>query len=75
MKESPVDFAARKVYHFKNLPQNEQLLVREYFQNKLDGYYVDVGANHPVEESQTWHLEQLGWSDLLIEPLHTTANC
>lgn len=31
--------------------------------------YVDVGANHPTIGSQTYHLEQLGWSGLLIEPI------
>ena len=44
-------------------------MVREFFQNKPDGFFVDVGANDPVFNSQTWHLEQLGWDGILIEPL------
>lgn len=28
-----------------------------------------MGANHPFDESQSFHLEQLGWRGLLIEPL------
>jgi FkbM family methyltransferase len=32
------------------------------------GYFVEVGANDPRERSQTWHLEQAGWSGVLIEP-------
>ncbi|MFN3566853.1 MAG: FkbM family methyltransferase [Burkholderiaceae bacterium] len=35
--------------------------------------FVDVGANDPVKDSQTWHLEQRGWSGLLIEPLPALA--
>lgn len=31
--------------------------------------YVEVGANEPVNLSQTWHLEQKGWHGLLIEPI------
>lgn len=32
------------------------------------GYFVEVGANDPRARSQTWHLEQAGWTGLLIEP-------
>ena len=32
------------------------------------GYFVEVGANEPRERSQTWHLEQEGWTGVLIEP-------
>jgi FkbM family methyltransferase len=32
------------------------------------GYFVEVGANEPRVRSQTWHLEQAGWTGLLIEP-------
>jgi FkbM family methyltransferase len=46
----------------------EQALVREFFGGKRSGFFVEVGANRPREESQTWHLERLGWSGVLIEP-------
>ena len=36
---------------------------------KGDGMYVDVGASHPKECSNTWKLYQRGWRGLLIEPL------
>jgi hypothetical protein len=29
------------------------------------GYFVEVGANEPRERSQTWHLEQAGWTGVL----------
>jgi FkbM family methyltransferase len=32
------------------------------------GYFVEVGANDPLELSQTWHLEQAGWTGVLVEP-------
>lgn len=32
------------------------------------GTYVDVGASHPIECSNTWKLYQRGWFGLLIEP-------
>src|SRR3954463_14231239 len=38
-----------------------------FFGNRR-GYFVEVGANEPHERSQTWHLEQAGWTGILIEP-------
>jgi FkbM family methyltransferase len=46
----------------------EQELVREFFGGARSGFFVEVGANRPQQESQTWHLEQLGWTGILIEP-------
>ncbi|MBY0577887.1 MAG: FkbM family methyltransferase [Burkholderiales bacterium] len=65
---SPIDFKNRRVYRFSNPPEIEQALVRKFFGNKRDGYFVDVGANHPTLDSQSRHLEEMGWTGLLIEP-------
>ena len=48
--------------------EQEQALVREFFGGETSGYFVEVGANHPTQGSQTWHLEQAGWTGLLVEP-------
>jgi FkbM family methyltransferase len=42
-------------------------LVAAFFGN-ITGYFVEVGANDPRERSQSWHLEQNGWTGVLIEP-------
>jgi FkbM family methyltransferase len=47
--------------------EGEQTLIREFF-GESPGYFVEVGANDPVAGSQSWHLEQSGWSGVLIEP-------
>jgi hypothetical protein len=47
--------------------EREQQLVRRFFDDARSGFFVEVGANRPQEQSQTWHLEQLGWSGVLIE--------
>ena len=70
----PINFSQKKIIRFKNLPNDEQELVREFFKNKKNGFYVDVGANDPVIESQTYHLEKSGWMGLLIEPLNNYCN-
>jgi FkbM family methyltransferase len=47
----------------------EKALVRKYFGNASRGFFVEVGANEPASiYSQTWHLEQSGWTGILIEP-------
>lgn len=46
----------------------EQQLSREFFFDTPNGFFVDVGANDPIEGSQTWHLEQKGWRGVLVEP-------
>jgi FkbM family methyltransferase len=48
-------------------PDDETRLVREFF-GDAPGYFVDVGANDPQIGSQTWHLEQIGWTGVLVEP-------
>ena len=57
------------------LPERrEQKLVREFFEGAQSGFFVEVGANRPQQESQTWHLEQLGWTGVLIEPQPNLAD-
>lgn len=48
----------------------EKKLIREFFDNKEFGFFVEVGANEPkTDYSQSWHLEsQLGWKGVLVEP-------
>ena len=53
----------------------EKKLVREFFDNKKNGFFIEVGANEPDEiYSQTMHLEtELKWNGLLIEPINYLA--
>ena len=51
----------------------ENQLKEEFFGHATHGFFVDVGANDPVEGSQTWHLEQLGWDGVLVEPQRDLA--
>jgi len=47
--------------------EREPQLVRKFF-NDTPGFFVEVGANQPQDGSQSWHLEQRGWSGILVEP-------
>lgn len=39
------------------------------FFGSTPGVFVEVGANDPVRGSQSYRLEQAGWTGLLVEPL------
>ena len=53
--------------HFSE--REEEWLIRDYFQDRRGGVFVDVGANHYKNASKTYYLEsQLGWSGIAIEP-------
>ncbi len=53
----------------------ENILIRDYFENKENGCFVEVGANDPTNHgSQSWHLEtNLNWSGILVEPIPELA--
>jgi FkbM family methyltransferase len=49
--------------------REEEWLIRDYFQDRRGGVFVEVGANHYRNNSKTYYLEsELGWSGLAIEP-------
>jgi FkbM family methyltransferase len=60
---------------FQPSQHEEEELVRAFFGGAASGYFVEVGANHPTIASQTWHLEQTGWTGVLIEPQPDLAAC
>jgi FkbM family methyltransferase len=43
-------------------------LVWQYFGCRRDGFFIEVGANDPIDGSLTWLLEQNGWRGILVEP-------
>jgi len=49
-------------------PNMENELKESFFGGARTGYFVEVGANDPEYLSQTWHLEQCGWTGVLVEP-------
>ena len=49
--------------------REEEWLIRDFFQDRRGGFFVDVGANHYQLASKSYFLEtKLGWSGIAIEP-------
>lgn len=47
---------------------NEDVILAALLGNKTTGFYIDVGANHPVQHSVTKHFYDMGWKGINIEP-------
>lgn len=48
---------------------HEEWIVRDFFKDRREGFFVDVGASHYKTFSNTYFLEtRLGWSGIAIEP-------
>lgn len=53
----------------------EELIIREFFQDKRGGTFLDVGANHYRNENNTYYLETaLGWSGVAVDALKEYAD-
>tara|TARA_B100000963_G_C22589961_1_gene654993 strand:+ start:943 stop:1695 length:753 start_codon:yes stop_codon:yes gene_type:complete len=52
----------------KSFSQGSMDLILEHiFKNKRDGFYVDVGCQHPIKNNNTYLLYRRGWTGLNID--------
>lgn len=49
--------------------QGEDMLLRNLFEGQTNGFYVDVGAHHPVRFSNTYHFYRRGWRGINIDAM------
>lgn len=57
-----------KSFNFVAPQEGENIILERIFAKKNKGFYVDVGAHHPVRFSNTLNLYQKGWLGINIEP-------
>ena len=55
--------------HLETPNFEECRLILEAFDFTREGFFIEVGANDPRQNSLTYILERLGWSGMLIDPL------
>ena len=57
--------------HFKKREtyamDGEDLVIADYFKNKQQGFYVDVGCYHPIHRNNTYLLYKKGWNGINID--------
>jgi FkbM family methyltransferase len=54
--------------------EGEDLILRRIFEGKEKGFYVDVGAYHPIKFSNTYIFYYLGWSGINIDAARGTKD-
>ena len=59
---------AREYYCTRSWTHNDQWINEFVFPYKDDGFYLELGAGHWMNESATYVLEQRGWSGISFEP-------
>lgn len=47
----------------------QDLWVNAMLEGKRNGFYLDIGCNHPVAINNTWAFEQMGWDGILVDIL------
>ena len=62
-------FKYKKNYFPSYGASGEDVLINKIFKYKNDGYFVDVGALHPINGSLTYNLSKKGWAGLNIDLL------
>lgn len=55
---------AKKTY----AQEGEDIILRRIFGTRRQGFFIDVGAHHPLRFSNTNLFYQMGWSGINIEP-------
>lgn len=72
VKEKLVDMKNRYLdgYALKSYSQEgEDMILRRLFENQQIGFYVDVGAHHPMRFSNTYFFYKKGWNGINIDAM------
>ena len=47
--------------------EGEDLILQRYFEGKTKGFFVDIGAHHPIRFSNTYHFYRRGWRGMVVQ--------
>jgi FkbM family methyltransferase len=53
---------------------HEDVLLRRAFGEQRTGFYIDIGAHHPTDDSVTKHFSDRGWRGINVEPIPGRAS-
>jgi FkbM family methyltransferase len=58
----------KQQYWVKSFSQEgEDMVLRKEFQDKLNGFYIDIGAYHPKKYSNTYYFYSKGWRGINVD--------
>ena len=58
-------------YKVSYAQNREDVIIKAFFPDVTNGFYVDIGANDPVDDSVTKLFYDLGWRGINVEPSPT----
>lgn len=61
-------------YHLSCSQFGEDMIVRHLLEDVRTGFYVDVGAHHPVYYSNTYHFYRRGWRGINVDAIPGSMN-
>lgn len=47
----------------------DQFIYENFFKDKKEGFFIEIGASDPEEGSNSLFFENLGWKGILVEPI------
>jgi FkbM family methyltransferase len=47
----------------------DKYIKENFFPNKTNGYFIDIGAHNGIDINNTYYFEQEGWDGICFEPL------
>lgn len=65
LKNDILDGYSKKIYS----QEGEDLILSEFLSNVKNGFYVDIGAHHPVRFSNTYMFYKKGWNGINIDAM------
>ena len=63
------DVSANSFVNLSFSQEGEDLVLNRLMQDKANGFFVDVGAHHPLRFSNTYKFYLQGWKGINIDPL------
>ena len=58
-----------KYSSFSFSQEGEDMILNRFFENKLNGFYIDIGAHHPKRFSNTYNFYAKGWRGINIDAM------
>jgi FkbM family methyltransferase len=77
LKKFKKDYPSTKIFESTEIDQEgfysqgnqDYIVYKNFFMNKRDGVYCDIGGNHPSKFNNTKFFEDIGWTGYVFEPL------
>lgn len=71
------DYPNAKIFHpihkndrkFHSQDNQDYIVYDNFFKDKKDGFFCDIGGNHPLKINNSLYFEELGWTGIAFEPL------